>query len=139
MIQERLLERLRHIESDPEYRGVPDPNRIIASIMNHLQKILNTRQGSAPIDDNYGVPDFTDLAVTFSSESVRDLSRAIKAVINNYEPRLSNVQIAATPQGDRVLELHFKIEGRLNMGNNMDMPVSFETVVDPDGRIQVNR
>jgi type VI secretion system protein len=137
MLQERLLERIRHLELNPEHRGLTDPNRIINSIMLHLQKILNTRQGSAPIDDDYGVPDFTDLAATFSSESVRDLARSIKNVINKYEPRLSNVQIEAEPYGTEALELRFKIEGKLSMDKNVEVPVAFETVVDPDGRIQV--
>ncbi|MBU2551224.1 MAG: type VI secretion system baseplate subunit TssE [Proteobacteria bacterium] len=137
MPNERLLERLRRTEDNPGYRGATDPNRIISSVMLQLQKILNTRQGSAPIADDYGVPDFTDLASTFSTESVRDLGRSIKQVITKYEPRLSNVRVEPDPKGEDVLQLHFKIEGKLIMENNVDFPVVFETVVDPDGRIQV--
>ena len=139
MINERLLERLRYVEQNPEHRGLVDPSRIVASIMRHLQKILNTRQGSVMIDEHYGVPDFTDLAASFSAESVRDLARAIKAVVATYEPRLSSIQIEAEPSGDRTLELRFKIEGRLRMDNNVDLPVAFETLVDPQGRIQVSQ
>jgi type VI secretion system protein len=139
MLQERLLERIRWIEQDPDHRGVVDPQRVISSIMVHLQKILNTRQGSAPIDDDYGVPDFTDLAATFSSESVRDIVRSVRQVIQKYDPRLSSVQIEAEPQGQDVLELHFKIEGKLSMGQNVEVPVAFETIIDPDGRIQVSK
>ena len=139
MLQERLLERLRHIEEKPDLRGTVDPNLMVASVMRHLQKILNTRQGSAPIDDDYGMPDFTDLAATFSSESVRDLSRSIKVVINKYEPRLSSVQVEAMPHGQHVLELHFKIEGKLEIGDQVEVPVAFDTYVNPDGRIQIKR
>lgn len=139
MLQERLLERIRRIEQDPEHRGLVDPNQVAASIMLHLQKILNTRQGSAPIDDDYGVPDFTDLAASFSTEIVRDLVRAIKDVIQKYEPRLSTIKIEVNPSGKDVLELHFKIEGKMRMDDNREMDVSFETIVDPDGRISVNR
>jgi type VI secretion system protein len=137
MLQERLLERIRRIEDDPKHRGATDPNTVVQSVMQHLQKILNTRQGSAPIDEDYGVPDFTDLAATFSSESIRDLIRSIKQVIAKYEPRLSEVHIEASPKGEQDLELHFKIQGKLAGEDHQDFPVVFETIVDPDGRIQV--
>ncbi|MEW6261643.1 MAG: type VI secretion system baseplate subunit TssE [Thermodesulfobacteriota bacterium] len=139
MLRERLLERLRHIEAEPGYRGATDPNQLVTSIMVHLRKILNTRQGSAPIDQGYGMPDFTDLASNFSSETIKDLVRSIKQVITKYEPRLSSVQINAEPIGAQVLELRFKIEGRLTLDNHLEMPVAFETVVDPDGRIKINK
>ena len=139
MLQERLLERIRRTEADPDHRGVVDPNQIAASIMVHLQKILNTRQGSALIDDDYGVPDFTDLAASFSTETVRELVRAIKDVVHKYEPRLSSVKIEVNPAGKDVLELHFKLEGKLKMDDHQEMDVSFETTVDPEGRISVYR
>ena len=139
MLQERLLERIRRIEENPSYRGSADPNRIVASILLHLQKILNTRQGSVQIDEFYGVPDFTDLAANFSSESVRDLIRSIKNSVAKYEPRLSSVQIEADAPGDQALELRFKISGRLAMDEHNSLPVAFETVVDPNGRIAINQ
>lgn len=138
-MQERLLERLRRIEADPEHRGVTDPNRLIHSIMLHLQRVLNTRQGSALIDDDYGVPDFTDLAANFSQETVRDLTRAIRQVINKYEPRLTGVQVIPDQLEKNLLELTLKIEGRLQVAPNQDVPVAFETLVDPDGKISVKR
>jgi type VI secretion system protein len=36
---------------------------LIESILAHLVRILNTRQGSVPIDPAFGVPDFTNLGV----------------------------------------------------------------------------
>jgi type VI secretion system protein len=116
-----------------------DPNDLVTSVMRHLRKILNTRQGSAPIDDDYGMPDFTDLAANFSAESVRDVARSIKQVVNQYEPRLSSVVIEGAPQGEHILELHFKIDGRLKIGDNSEVPVAFDTFVNPDGRIQISR
>ena len=138
MLQERLLERIRRTEDDPDHRGVVDPNDVSNSIMRHLQKILNTSQGSVPIDDDYGVPDFTDLAANFSSESVRELSRTIKKVITKYEPRLSSINIEAEPHGQNVIELRFKIEGKMAVDENNNISVSFETIVDPDGRVTVS-
>lgn len=133
------MERIRRLEQNPSYRGSTDPNRIIVSILLHLKKILNTRQGSVEIDEMYGVPDFTDLAANFSSESVRDLIRSIKNSVSRYEPRLSSIQIEADAPGDQSLELRFKISGRLALDENNSLPVAFETVVDPNGRIEISQ
>jgi type VI secretion system protein len=136
MLQERLLERLSHIEENPEYRGMTDPAQVTSSIMEHLQRILNTRQGNAQIDYDYGVPDFTDMAANFSTETVRDLIAEIRRVIQKYEPRLTDVNLVAEKPSEGQLELRFKIEGRL-AGDQRSMTVSFETIVDPDGQIQI--
>jgi type VI secretion system protein len=137
MPQERLLERIRRFEADPDRRGTTDPNEVVQSILAHLRKILNARQGSALIADDYGVPDFTDLAATFSSDKVRDLVRSVKTVINKYEPRLSSVKVESETQMEHYLELHFKIDGALIMGDQVEVPVSFETIIDPSGKIKV--
>ena len=139
MLQERLLERLRHAEQDPDHRGVVDPNEVVNSIMKHLRKILNTRQGSAPIADDYGVPDFTDLAANFSLDTIRDLARSIRQVVIKYEPRLTDVVVEAEPKNELALEILFKIDARLTMGDDTSMAVSFMSIIDADGRIQVNR
>ena len=61
----RLLQRLRSIAADPARRAKHDVNRVTDSVLEHLQRILNTRQGNVPLADDYGVPDFTDLVLTF--------------------------------------------------------------------------
>jgi type VI secretion system protein len=59
---QRLLERLRAIDQHPDWRDSADPKTAIASVIDHLIKILNSRQGSAPTASDLGMPDFTSLA-----------------------------------------------------------------------------
>ena len=65
MGEERLLERIQSWEKEPKRRSRGEPRRQIDSIVAHLQRILNTRQGNVPIADGYGVPDLTDFMLSY--------------------------------------------------------------------------
>jgi len=84
---------------------------MIDSIVRHLERILNTRQGSVQIADDYGIPDFTDTSSGFS-DTVRDLERTIRNTIQKYEPRLKSVRVKVVPQEETTLTVSFQIVGR---------------------------
>lgn len=136
MSEQRLLERIRLMEQDPDSREVTEPVQVVGSILEYLRMILNTRQGSVEIAPDFGVPDFTDMFGASGMESVRDIEAAMTKVITKYEPRMQNVKIEFSPQEDAPLALQFKLQAKL-MLENRDMPVVFETTLDPDGRITV--
>lgn len=136
MREKRLLERLRAVELDPDWRGGSDPAVALKSVLGHIGKILNTRQGSAPIATDFGVPDFTSIASTFGADSVAQVEQAIIQVIQRYEPRLRSVQVVFDPQPDRPFALAFKLQAQL-AGEGQETPVVFETILNPDGRIMV--
>jgi len=135
MRDERLLERIYNLEKDPDRREGRDPSRQINSILNHLQRVLNTKQGSVPIADDYGIPNFTDLPGAFSTGSTHEVERIIKSVIEKYEPRLTRVHAGFIPQEKDLLALRFEIDARL--ATKEDIPVSFETVVNAGGMINI--
>ncbi|HEU19861.1 MAG TPA: type VI secretion system baseplate subunit TssE [Deltaproteobacteria bacterium] len=134
MRDERLLERIRNIELDPDRREGRDTGRRINSILNHLQRVLNTKQGSTPIADDYGIPDFTNMPGAFSTGATHDMERIIKHVIEKYEPRLVKVRASFKVQEDDVLALRFEIDALLA---DDETPVTFETVVDAGGKINI--
>lgn len=134
MREERLLNRLRTWERDPARRGREDPRKIVDSVLEHLQRILNTKQGNVPIADDYGVPDFTDLR-HFSSESVREIERSIRQTIQKYEPRLKAVRVSFVPQDEDNLSLRFQIAAKLVSESKTQ--VFFETVIDSEGKIDI--
>ena len=136
MREERLLERIRSFEREPSRRGRTDHGRLVDSILGHIRQILNTRQGSAPIAPDFGVPDFLDFLQSYP-DSVREIERSIRAAIQTYEPRLDGARVSFIPQEDDVLALRFQITARI-AGENGGM-VRFETVVDTDGKIAVKR
>ncbi len=137
MREDRLLERLRLLDKDPTRSSGQDPRRIVDSVLSHLQRILNTRQGGVQIADDYGIPDFTGLLHSIP-ESLRDIERAIRATIQKYEPRLRAVRVSFLPNEEDALSLRFQIVARLTSGDET-APVIFESMVDTDGKIVISR
>lgn len=135
MREERLIERIRAWEKDPDMRDREDPRKVIDSVLSHLKKILNTRQGSVQIASDYGVPDFIDLMSSYS-DALRDIERSLKHTIQKYEPRLTMVKVKFEPQDDESLTLRFKIVARM-LTREEKIPVLFESYVSSDGKVNI--
>jgi len=137
MREYRLLERVRNMELNPDRRSSADPNVMLTSVLHHVQNILNTRQGSVPIAPDYGVPDFTDIAGSYASDSIQQMEESITAVIAKFEPRLVEPLLEFEEQQDDVLAIRFRIKGTLAV-EGQDFPVVFESVVQSDGKITIS-
>jgi type VI secretion system protein len=135
LLRERLLERLSLLEQDPARRGGPAAGRELASIRDHLQRLLNTRMGSVPIQAEYGIADFTHVAADTPSEAAQEMERQLRRLVARFEPRLGDVQVRFEPAEGGGLGLRFRIEGTL--GGEARVPVSLETTVNPGGRARV--
>lgn len=105
------------------------------SIIRHLERILNTRWGSAQTVDDYGIPDFTDLRSGLP-DATRDLERAIRNTIQKYEPRLEAVRVKFIPQEETMLTVSFQIVARLALEGEKN-PVTFQSVMDSDGKVTI--
>lgn len=136
MADERLLERIQNLESEPEARFERDISRHLHSIINHLQRVLNTRQGSVLIADDYGIPDITNSPGEGLTEMTRRIESTIQSVILKYEPRMANVRIKFLAQKGNVLSMCFKLEGVLVIDRSV--PVVLETVVSSEGRFNIS-
>ncbi len=134
MREERLLERIRSWEREPSRRGVEDPQRTSDSVLAHLQRILNTRQGNVPIAEDYGVPEFTEY-LHLGPAAFRELERVLRTTIQTYEPRLKGVRVSFVPQEDDRLNLQFQVVARL--ASDPRLQVQFETTIDSDGKIRL--
>ena len=137
MREERLLERIRSWKKHPERRAKEDPKRLTDSVLNHLQRILNTRHGTVPIAEDFGIPDFTEFANSYP-ESLRTVERAIRNTIQRYEPRLRAVRVNFLPQDEDVLTLRFQIVAKLAT-EDTNFPVTFESVLDSEGKVKLRR
>lgn len=136
MHEERLLERIRTTKREPKRRGSDNQRRCIESVLLHLQRILNTRQGNVPIAADYGVPDFLAFLQTYP-ESVGTIEHNIKNAIDKFEPRLTEVSVTYIPDDEESLSLRFQIVASLTMEGGRK--IFFDTVVDTDGRIQIKK
>lgn len=116
-------------------RGEDSLQETADSILRHLQRMLNTRQGNAPTVPDYGVPDLTELARGFP-ESTVSLEQSLRGCIEKYEPRLRDVTVRFKESPDDLLSLSFEVTGRLVVRGD-EAGVWFLTRIDPDGRIDV--
>ena len=136
MHEERLLERIRLVERAPLRRVGDHQRRCVQSVLSHLQRILNTRQGNVVIAGDYGVPDFLDFLQSYP-ESVHEIEHNIKNAIDKYEPRLSGSSVTFVPDEDEALTLRFQIIACLTVEGGRK--IFFETVVDTDGRMLIHK
>jgi type VI secretion system protein len=105
-------------------------------VTGHLQRLLNTHQGSVPIAGDYGVPDITNAPGEGFLEATQRIERTLQQVIMKYEPRLTNVRMSLLSEKEDVLNLRFKMEGVLVPDRSTR--VVFETVVSSDGKVNVS-
>ena len=137
MFDERLLERIRNLESNPDTRVERSLTRKINSIINHLQNLLNTHQGNVLIADDYGIPDITNSHGEGITELTRRIENTLQQTILKYEPRLKNVRVELLSEKEDVLNMRFKLEAVLVHDNTT--PVILETVVSADGKVDISK
>ena len=135
MREHRLLDRIRLNAKRPHRRATEDPKQMIRSVQEHLQRILNTRQGNVIIAEDFGIPDFTNFISAFP-DAQRTLERNLRQTIQKYEPRLKGVRVTFIEDSDDKLTLSFQIQARLVLQGHKDS-VLFESVVDSGGQVRV--
>jgi type VI secretion system protein len=136
IFRERFLERLIRAGQSGEEDQSCTFSEELTSIILHLQKLLNTRQGSVQISPEYGVPDMNSVHDESIAETGRRMEQVLTRVIERFEPRLSNVRIKMERKEGILLELTFKLEASLS--RQPDIPVIFETVITSNGNITVH-
>ena len=105
--------------------------------MSYLRQIMNSKQGNALTAPDFGVPDFTNMSTHEGNDSVMEIERAITETITNYEPRLTRVKVTNATEGAQATLVQFKIEASV-IADGKTIPVVFETILTPNGRIEIN-
>ena len=131
----RLLERVRQWQSDPAARVRAHTGARVTSVVKHLQLLLNSRMGTTLMDGEFGLPDLSDLKLTYP-DSIRDMEKIILHTIETYEPRLSHVDVSFVFQDDRTLNVFFRIEAMLIAGEE-ERNLVLESSVDTFGKMTV--
>ncbi|MDF7675607.1 type VI secretion system baseplate subunit TssE [Neisseriaceae bacterium ESL0693] len=93
MLDASILEKLTLVLADETPIETLDQHeRYIYSVMNHIERILNTRRGSVKYIPDYGLP---DLSVIYRHlpGSLLVLQHHISFTLLKYEPRLVAVQV----------------------------------------------
>ena len=130
-----LLERLRN-PGEHSPTAVEDTGELIRSIIRNLHRILNCRQGHAPAQMDYGIPDATAI-VSSGPDAAGEMSRVLRECIAKYEPRLKDVKVTAVEDDDDPLSLRFQISAQLATTRER-IPLSLDTLVDASGQIEIH-
>lgn len=125
------------LQADEELSYQTQAQVLIQSIIDHLQRILNTRRGSVPTDPNFGVPDFTNLAGSFVTGETSQIMEDMTQMIACYEPRLKLPCIQISDQAQEVLSLSFNLRGWVAI-DDRDIPIQLATRVSSDGRVSLS-
>ncbi|MDQ1316360.1 MAG: type secretion system protein [Candidatus Poribacteria bacterium] len=132
-----LFDKLNDPRTNEPLNPTQNTELLAESILFHLTRVLNTRQGGPLIQpQDYGMVDITEISTRFP-DSITDVQKAIRTTIEKYEPRLKNVQVEHIGEGADLQTLKFKITAQLADKKGRDS-VYFETVIDPTGEVQVN-
>lgn len=137
MSERTLLERLRDPRGSTGRSAQINTSALAESVQEHLDRMLNTRQGIAETVPDYGLPNLVDVIHSFP-EAVDICRRSIRSSIERYEPRLRNVVVNAVPNEDDPFHLRFEIRAQL-ISDNAVMPVAFYTTLDSSGQADVGR
>jgi len=108
----------------------------IGAVLEHLEMLLNTRQGSVAHLPDYGLPDISTVFKSFP-DSLEMLRRAIKNTITKYEPRLINVQVNLRESDTMVFRATFLVTGEI-VEEDRTTRVGFQTTVSETGKTMVS-
>ena len=130
-----LLERLSKPKAENLRTITDNPQERQRSILQNLQRILNTRTGHALAQMDLGTPSPGELALA-SSDGIGGALRLIRQAIEKYEPRIKSVEITQIQLQDEVLTMRFQITATLANARGGGS-IRFDTLVDPSGRIKL--
>lgn len=136
MRERRLLERISGWEQGAVRTNETSTEVLVRSVMEHLSRILNTRQGSVQLDPQFGVPDFTNIAGGLEGGSTGEIEEEIERMVSRYEPRVLNPKVRLQSDRSDVMSIRFSLDGTLAV-NDREIPLRLSTTVNSDGRVTV--
>lgn len=137
----RLSEKLTYAVNPRLTAGMTAHALAKKSIIDHLTRLLNTRQGSAPIDPDYGISDLSNIAGSFAFGTTEAICEEVALQINRYEPRLADARITVsnTTEERNVISLRFDIKAWINdmHRKSTDEMLSLLMRIDSSGRVHL--
>ena len=137
MANERtLVERLINPEARAGRSARDRREQLAESVVAHLTRLLNSRQGCCNTLPDYGMPDFNE-NLGSKNEMQAAFESAIRSTIQNYEPRLRRVVVRLEEEEGPRLNPRFNITAELATTDDSRRQVSFSTVMDANGKISI--
>jgi type VI secretion system protein len=121
-----------HFLDQTSIEVVPAGKRRILSIMDHLNRLFNTREGSLPHLKDYGLPDISEIYRKMP-HGIEELQNAVKKTIEKYEPRLHKIKVIPQDTDPNEFRLVFILSGELRDGGL----VRFQTTFSSQGKSSI--
>ncbi len=130
-----LFERLETGVDSISLSQGPDALEVLRSIKRNVSNILNTRLGESQSSPNLGLIDFNDASIKSLDLSVQ-IKRSIKYCLENFEPRLTNVDVTVFKDEMDPLNLRFSITAVINIAA-IHEKVKIELLLDNNKKYRV--
>jgi type VI secretion system protein len=104
--------------------SVPTAERRTRSVMDHLHRLFNTREGGLPHLSGYGLPDISEIYRSMP-DSLEQLRAALERAVSHYEPRLRNVRVTSRAGTTRGPVLQFILSGELRGAGTVRFQTTF--------------
>lgn len=108
-----FFERLEANTQNVSLTQGPQASDVVRSIKRNVSMILNTRVGGAQSSPSLGLIDFNDATLDTLDLSLK-VKLAIQDCLQNYEPRLKNIEVVAETDSFSPLSLQFRITAQIN-------------------------
>ena len=122
---------LQNFDGELDLQRVNEEDQAILSVLDNLQRILNSRAGTLDHLPDYGLPDM-GLILQGLPATAQELIRTTAATLLKYEPRLAALNIELLPQ---VLPGH--LDYSLDLQLKGGARVAFGTTLAPEGKVLV--
>lgn len=136
-MQIRLLDRIRYWSDDKDVNQL-DLDAQLEHLRHDLESLYRTRKGAWLLDENYGLPDFQNIGVGFSTPQLDWLAANIKATAEQFESRLKNVKVESSSAVAEAGNFVFEFTGIVEY-DEREIDVSFTLVFEPRGGVWVKR
>ncbi|MCO6060491.1 type VI secretion system baseplate subunit TssE [Pseudomonas sp. MOB-449] len=122
---------LQNFSGELELHRVREEDQAILSVLDNLQRILDSRAGAQSHLPDYGLPDMGVILQGLPA-TAHGLMGTITGTLLKYEPRLAAVQVRLLPQS-RPGHLEYTLDVQLKSGAQ----ATFGTTLAPEGKVLV--
>ena len=132
---EEVFERLQTNLKETSVIKGPDATEVMESVKRNISRILNARIGESLSTPNLGLVDFNDAAIGSSDLAMR-IRREIYHCLEQYEPRISEIDIHIIPDETTLLAIRFYIEASVDLGS-LNHKVKIDLLLDNNKQYRV--
>lgn len=112
--------------------AVDDREQVILSVMENIQRILNSRAGSIHHLPDYGLPDMSKMIQGLPG-TAHNIMNILSTTLLKYEPRIKSLSLVLLPQ-----ETFGSLRYSLDIELHEQGLIRYGTEFVPDGRIMIH-